>query len=121
MFFLPYFLLPRGPGDATDPFGLSYFSVAPEDEAVRLTADDLPEALLAALDDTASPGLVFEGTEEDDVLMGTDAGEAISGGAGADIIVGDGMSLADLHAMGLLTDAEFDALSLPVDPIGDMV
>ena len=120
MFFLPYLLLPRALGGEAGSLSPFYLRSGPDEEQVRLTADDLPEALLAGLDDAASPGLVFEGTEEDDVLMGTGAGEAISGGAGADIIVGDGMTLADLHGMGLLTDAEFGALSLPVDPIGDM-
>ena len=60
------------------------------------------------------------GTDGDDVILGTDATEEIHGGAGADIIVGDGMTLADLHAMGALSDEAFDALSLPADPIGDI-
>ena len=66
-------------------------------------------------------GTIAFGTDGDDVILGGDAAEEIHGGAGADIIVGDGMTLADLHEMGVLSDGQLEALSLPVDPVGDVI
>ena len=61
------------------------------------------------------------GTQADDIILGTEADEAIHGGAGADIIVGDGMTLDDLYELGVLSDAQMDALPMPVDPVGDVI
>ena len=86
-----------------------YEYLAPDEEEVDLRTEtqtvrsDFTFVFGDETDAATDPQM--SGTDANDVIVGDEAGEVISGGLGADIIFGDGMTLADLQALDFALDA----------------